>query len=41
MDLDLEKAFNILEIDPKDHFTLTLDDLKKKISQTRIKKSSR
>ena len=37
MDLDLEKAFHILEIDPKDHFTLTLDDLKKKYHKLALK----
>ena len=37
MDLDLEKAFHILEIDPKDHFTLTLDNLKKKYHKLALK----
>lgn len=37
LDLDLEKAFHILEIDTKDHFTLTLDDLKKKYHKLALK----
>jgi hypothetical protein len=37
MNLDLEKAFHILEIDTNDHFTLTLDDLKKKYHKLALK----
>ena len=37
LDLDLEKAFHILEIDTKDYFTLTLDDLKKKYHKLALK----
>jgi len=35
--MDLEKAFHILEIDTKDHFTLTLDELKKKYHKLALK----